>query len=83
MGKHLGLSPGDVRRAYLRAGADCKATAKALGVTDSTVRYHLSKIAPPLTVPKVNLPGLDPADPDALAIGDYVRLCLERAGITR
>lgn len=83
MAKQVGLTPDQVRRAYLRAGADYTAAAKLLGVTDRTVRYHMDRATPPLVVPSVNMPGLDPKSEDAQAVAAYVRLMLERAGVKK
>lgn len=81
-GERAGLTPEAVRIAYLEAGGHERRAADALGVSQSTVRHHLKR-AGTLSVPKVNLPDLDPEDPTARAVAVYVRTCLERVGITR
>jgi hypothetical protein len=74
--RHAGLDPYEVRRAYYRNGADYKAAAKELGVTDTTVRYHVLRLnaETPLTYGEGE-------EPDQAAMVAYVRWMLKKVGI--
>ncbi len=80
-GERVGLSAEDVFLAYLESGASERETARRLGVSQSTVRHHLKRVSRP-TVPRINLPGLDPEDRVSAAVGKYLRACLDRAGVS-
>lgn len=74
----------EIRRVYLRHGGEVRTTARALGMTPQAVSQAVQRanVREPLTVPAAALRGLVPQDDTTRAIATYVRLCLERAGIS-
>ncbi len=82
MGTSKGLTPEQVRRAFIEAGGNHRAAARALGVTDATIRHHLrhaATISARVTITPA--PGTSPEDAEAIMVA--VRATLDRAGVTR
>ena len=82
MAKRIGVTPDDVRLAVIRASGNLRQAARALGCSDSTIRYHL-KTAPPVKA-RVTVaipPDTDPAVQTAILEG--VRGLLDQMKVDR
>ena len=80
MGKHVGVTPESARLALIRAGGNMRAAARALGVSDSSVRWHLRNAPPVRATVRVTVP--PDTHPDvAEAIIGSVRALLAASGV--
>jgi len=82
MAKHTGVTPEASRLAVIRAGGNIRQAARALGCSDSTIRYHLWAAAPVKARVRVDVPPGTPADARA-AVQDGVAVLLAQAGVER
>ena len=76
--RKIGMDSSEVRRVWLRNGGNLTETGAALGVPKQLISYHVRKANAqnPLTYQSG-----EPEDQRAMA--EYVRACLDRAGIAR
>lgn len=82
MAKRTGVTPEAVRLAVIRASGNIRQAARALGCSDSTIRYHLEKAPRVMARVRVEVPKGTPTETHA-AIVEGVTALLDQSGVER